>query len=723
MSYLGRLSVALLVAFPVCAARAQNPIVEDGLFVPVPSPITSSVTALIRNRIEAARNSPTRPVKTVVFDFTPGGKEAVTADFGASYELAKYIRELFELKTVGFLTAGVSGHHILPVLACKEVAVGKQAKLGEIVKPGEVLSDVEKAGYAEALGDPRESLRAVVAKMYDRSLPLGKGQKNGSAYYVDLRQKAALEARGIVVPDATALPGAAAGEAGVFAADRLRSLGLARVSAESRRDLAEIYQLSASSMKDDPLGGRPPVAFRYSMRGPVDGGVREATRRVIQDVQRQKGNILFLVIECSGGELSAARDIADELAKAQEGPEALLVVGFIPEAAPDTAAVIALGCNELVMSRGKGPNGELREATLGDFSSFLSRPNANADAIRTNLRELAARQGYAEVLIDGMLDVDLVIVRAHAANDRTRRRLMSEKELEAEKANWAPEATIKPRGSVLVLTASRAAELGLARFTIDSRDAADVFPLYGLDAAKVKEATPGWLDRFANFLRIPAVTVLLVVIGFAGLVLELKVPGTTVPGIVAALCFIMIFWAHTAVNGNAAILGGMLFLLGLVLILMEIFVIPGFGVPGMLGLLFMIGGIGVATFDRVPSSGSEWFDFGAKIGQYTLALIASIAIAFVIARFLPNIPYANRLMLETPGEGADGDTSPEIPGAAAAVALLGAVGTAATTLRPAGMAQFGDQYVDVVTEGGYIPAGAQVRVVEVEATRIVVKEV
>src|SRR5205823_13796708 len=106
-------------------------------------------------------------------------------------------------------------------------------------------------------------------------------------------------------------------------------------------------------------------------------------------------------------------------------------------------------------------------------------------------------------------------------------------------------------------------EIGVARYVVESTDPKEVYAVYGLDAAKVKEATPGWLDRFAEFLRMPVVTVLLVVIGFTGLILELKVPGLTVPGIIAALCFILVFWSQSRFSGEMFVLALLLFILGL----------------------------------------------------------------------------------------------------------------------------------------------------------------
>src|SRR5207249_1515318 len=127
----------------------------------------------------------------------------------------------------------------------------------------------------------------------------------------------------------------------------------------------------------------------------------------------------------------------------------------------------------------------------------------------------------------------------------------------------------------------------------------------GLEPARVKEVVPGWLDRFAEFLRLPVVTVLLVVIGFTGLILELKVPGLTVPGIIAALCFILVFWAQSRFSGEMFVLALLLFMLGLVLIALEIFVLPGFGAPGIIGILCMLAGLALVTLEKLPTNTGE----------------------------------------------------------------------------------------------------------------------
>ena len=651
-------------------------------------------------------------------------------EFGENYTLAKFIAGLHDLTTVAYVHGPVTGFSVLPALSCRELVAGNTSRLGPVAeRPGD-LNATEKSAFEELLGTTRAPHFAVVRKMVDPGVQLRRGQKNRGDFYIDLADRAAAEKAGVQVTDVAELPAAPDGRPGAFTADQLRDLGLANARVDSRDQLAEQYGLNPASLRDDWLAGREPVAYRYVLRGAVDAGTREAVLRMLDRVVREKGNILFLQLECSGGDIIAALRLANDLRSRAEEYR-VLVVGFVPDKAPDTAAIIGLGCSEIVMSKRTDAGPDAEEAVYGNFESVLAGDaGGNVDAWTAGLRDLAAHN-YPPVLAEGMVDRDLEIVRAHARTDRTRVRLMSRDEFEAAnrgEQEWVLDKTVKPKGQLLTLTATQAEELGLARYTVESRTPDELYVKYGVEPTSVQDATPAWLDRFAAFLKQSPVTTLLVVIAFIGLILEMKVPGTAVPGIISALCFILVFWAHTQFSGQVAVLSGLLFLLGLVLLMMEVFVLPGFGVCGITGILLMLGSLALITFGStdgsLPQSGEEWVSFGSRMGQYMLGLVVAVFGAFFLARYLPKIPGANRLMLIPPGEkiGAELEES-ALPGAALAASLLGAVGTAVTVLRPAGTVIFGDRYVDVVSEGGYVPSGSRVQVVEVEGTRIVVKEV
>ncbi len=709
-----------LSADPVVAQEANG-----AMFVTVQNPITSDVAERIKNQISFRTNDQNRAerVRAVVFDFSPDGKPASTANFGSCYDLAKFISSLKgKVNTIAYVHSSATGHTVLPVLACNEMVMGKAGVLGPIMVEGVLpITGAVTGAYKEIF--TREDRWPIVQKMFDPNVSLVKGKDRADANksrYADANNAASAA----LVAGAAPVNGVQDNQLASYTVDRAKAVELANGTAENRREVAELFGLPP--LRDDPLSGRTPDVYQWTLKGDIDGAMKESVNRIVRDVRKKKGNVLILVLNCGGTDLDAARELAEDLVKAQIGDDAMMIIGFVPEGAPDAAAVVALGCSDIVMTRPK--EADAKEVEFGNFERYLKyeKKAATIDAQRKSIRDLAEQRGYPGVLIDGMLDPKLEIIRARGTGDnRNKRKLMTRAEFETErKANagtWELDKVVKaPNTKPGWLNATLAAELGLARLTVPTTDVKDVVSVYGLGEAKSPD--PGWLDKFAEFLRIPAVTIILVMIGFIGLILELKVPGLTVPGIVAALCFILVFWSQSRFSGEMFVLALLLFVMGLVLVGLEIFVLPGFGVCGISGVLFMLAGLGLVTLERVPQNTSEWVGFGVRMSTYLFAMMGAMVIAFLIAKFLPQVPYANRMMLNPPSDQPNVAES-QLPGANAAAELLGAIGTSTTPLRPAGVVRFGEQFVDVVSDGGFVPAGTRVQVIVVEGTRIVVKEV
>jgi membrane-bound ClpP family serine protease len=200
-------------------------------------------------------------------------------------------------------------------------------------------------------------------------------------------------------------------------------------------------------------------------------------------------------------------------------------------------------------------------------------------------------------------------------------------------------------------------------------------------------------------------------------------PGLGLPGVIAALCFVLFFWAH-AHDAGITLLAVLLFVLGLVLIGLEVFMLPGSAVFGISGAVLVLASLTLVTIDRWPQTTHEWVGLGSTVASFGFSLLGAVVAALVLAWYLPHIPYVNRLILKPPGEAAEeGLAEPPATAHPDMSALLGAIGVAATPLRPAGKVKFGDDYIDVVAEGSYVPPGARVQVIEIEGYRIVVKEV
>lgn len=240
-----------------------------------------------------------------------------------------------------------------------------------------------------------------------------------------------------------------------------------------------------------------------------------------------------------------------------------------------------------------------------------------------------------------------------------------------------------------------------------------------------RPAQTQWLDRVAEFFRQPIVNVALVAIGVIGLIFEFKFPGTTFPGSVAAIAFVLFFWCHSFAgdgrDGGITILAILLFLLGLIFLGIEVFLVPGLCFAGVAGVALMFIGLILVTLDHWPTDQNDWANVGASFGSIAIGMALAVVSAFAITWSLPNLPILNRMVLKPPAE--ETDTASVSLSNSGTLALLGAIGVAVTHLRPSGKAQFGEQFVDVLAEGGYVAPGGRVRVVEIEGPRIVVKEV
>jgi membrane-bound ClpP family serine protease len=249
----------------------------------------------------------------------------------------------------------------------------------------------------------------------------------------------------------------------------------------------------------------------------------------------------------------------------------------------------------------------------------------------------------------------------------------------------------------------------------------DLRDIYHLEGSP-QFVEPGWADTLIDTLGSPQVAWILLLIGGAAVYLEAKTPGIGLGGLIGALCFLVFFWARF-LGGTAEWLEVLLFLAGIGLLLVEIFVLPGFGIFGLMGGLCVITSVILAsqTF-YIPRNDYQLGQFRDSMVSVAAAGIGIVAAIGMLRRFLPHTPMFNQVMLEPPrGTELEHIASNEV--LASFSHLLGMHGATTTPLTPAGKARFGDQVVDVVSDGEFIERGTEVVVVQARANRVVVKPV
>lgn len=300
-------------------------------------------------------------------------------------------------------------------------------------------------------------------------------------------------------------------------------------------------------------------------------------------------------------------------------------------------------------------------------------------------------------------------------------RYFSEDEANAQldAADWRRGSRIKAANELLRLPAKRALELGLASHVVENFD--DLKQLYNING-NIRVAEPNWALELIEALSSPGLAILLLVIGFVGIYVELHAPGTGIGAFVAAVAFLLFFWSQF-LAGNAEWLEVLLFLGGVFCVLLEMFVLPGFGIFGLGGGAMILASVILATQTFVlPRTESQMVELRHSLTIVTAATLIVIASSIALRRYLPSAPIFNKLLLDpTPEEDlVDLDYRESL---ADFSHLVGEQGVATTNLMPSGKAEFNGQLVDVISEGLLIDRGSTIVVVKARGSRVVVRAV
>jgi membrane-bound ClpP family serine protease len=724
--------VAWLLASPT--AQAQR---EPGEWIFVPSPITSATVVQIKN--QTARAIKQRQARKIVYQFQAGEPST----FGPSSDLADFILndDLIkgQVSTHAYVDKPIKGHGVLPALACRFLYVSPEAALGfdeETLRRGGPIERFVVNRYLD-IAERRGRPVALILKMIDPSLVVYQvdAPKRGGPYKLDGEQakRYGVDSANLLSPEDRLNPRKevyAAGVIGYYSADELIKSGMSGRQFTTAQQVAEALQLPGSVVAGNPLLSldHPPTARIIEIRGKIDRGLRETVKHQIRRaVERERADCLIFTFQEAQGGLGQT-ELASELAREIRAlNDRVLTVAYIPNRASGAATFIALACSQIVM----GPEG-----VLGDCETLVYRdkgrlfPEKDLKPVRDTLVWLADQQGYSPVLVRGLMDPDLEIVQVRPRPQADKPDegpagpvFMSRAEATAGRDRWiiVEGPPVKKPGTLLKLDTESALNWGVARYKLDQDDPKGVALLYGIEGERVREIHSDWLDHLVLILAHPIATVFLVIVGFTCLILEFKAPGLGLPAVLAAVCFILVFWAHSSLRGEVNALAILLFLLGVVLILVELFVFPGIAVTLLSGVVLILLSLSLLMVRHWPQSEPEYLEMGKNFGIFAAGLMAAIFSAYTVARYLPHIPYANRMILAAPEEETS-DAAATLPLAQSA-ALLGAIGLAVTELRPAGKARFGDQFVDVIAEGSFVDPGTRVQVIEIDGMRVVVKRV
>ncbi|MDP1571208.1 MAG: NfeD family protein [Vicinamibacterales bacterium] len=417
-----------------------------------------------------------------------------------------------------------------------------------------------------------------------------------------------------------------------------------------------------------------PLVYVVPVSGVIDLGLAPFLARTVREAEQAGADAVVLEINTFGGRVDAAVAMRDTLLTSP-----VRTIAFINQRAISAGALIAMACHTVIMVKG-GTIGAAAPVTGGGTGPSQPADEKSVSYVRKEFGATAEARNRPAEVAEAMVDADVVIDGVIA------------------------------EGKLLTLSTSEALDLKMAEFTADSLAAA--LEAAGLGGAEIRIAEQTWAETLVRFLTNPVVSSLLMTLGLLGIFVEIRTPGFALPGTIGLLSLGLFFWGHWLVQ-----LAGweelLLVSIGVVLLAIEVFVLPGTTVAGLAGVLALVAGLGLT----LVGAGATVSVVITALGRVALSLLLAMAGALAFVRFLPRLPFGRRLVLSIGMDADEGYVStPEHD-----PQWLGRLGTALSPLRPAGIADIDGARVDVVSDGAFIDAGSPIEVTRVDGNRIVVR--
>ena len=454
------------------------------------------------------------------------------------------------------------------------------------------------------------------------------------------------------------------------------------------------------------------------LHGTVDYVMFSSLKRRLELAKRYEPDIVVIEVDTYGGYVVDAERIVSLL----ERHWGFDVVAYVGKKALSAGAYICLACDGIVMAP---------TATLGDCMPILAFGTVDkelAEKARSPLRAkfaaLAKRNNYPQALAVAMVDPSIEALEVVVRMNGKQRRLFVTKSdydrvvgrLVRQGADIVSERVVVPAGKLLTMDGEQAKQFGFARFLAPSLDAA----LRRLNAqTPVVVLSKSWWEHIISFINWGPIVALLLIIAGIGVYIEVTHPGMMVPGAVGVGCLAIVLLS-SYLAGLAAVIEIILIVAGIVLLLIEVFLIPGFGVAGLIGAaLVVLGGFLLLQPFVLPQNAWEMEVFKRNMLVLGSSVVGVAVAVFLLSQYLPKSRAFGRLFVVEPPDGMSGAAALEERTSGVKV---GDVGRTITPLRPSGKAIFASKPLSVVTEGEFLDEGVEVEVVAVSGNRIVVRK-
>ena len=475
-------------------------------------------------------------------------------------------------------------------------------------------------------------------------------------------------------------------------------------------------------------------AYVIPIRGVIDETMFDVVRRKVLQCKAKGAELIVFDMETPGGMSLATEQIIQLVS---EELRATYTVAYVNTKAYSAGVLIALACTEIVMAPGSrmgaamgmlvGPGGPIE---------LPWRVRAKFDAAgRADVAARAKQRGYPPVLCEAMVSVDVEawLIRKPGTGELRFVNPLDWPGLRDAPATTRPFKATKPpehgweflrvvdgEKDLLAVTSDQARFCGFTEHIFPSM--AELGRHYAV-ASKPEYLGDTWSEKLVAFLNLPLVSTVLLVLALMAMWSEARSPGLGIPAVVAVACFAVLLGGKYLI-GMAQWWEIVLFLIGLGLLAVEIFITPGFGILGITGIvccLVSLLAMVVPNAPRelpIPRTALDWSVFSTGVTVLAVGFVVALIGSAVLMQYMPKVPVARKLVL------AGAVPVDDIPrGEQSPLRRIGPgdVGTVAGTCRPVGTVRFGDDLVDAMAQGAMIERGGKVRVLRVEGNRVIVE--
>ncbi|HDQ00710.1 MAG TPA: nodulation protein NfeD [bacterium] len=406
----------------------------------------------------------------------------------------------------------------------------------------------------------------------------------------------------------------------------------------------------------------------------INLGLPNYIARVIKQANEEHAAAVILEINTPGGRVDAALQIRDAIFEAT-----VPTVAFINREAASAGALISLSCQTIMMS----PGSSIGAVTPVDQSGAKASEKM-VSYLRSVMRSVAQRNNRPVDIVEAMVDEDIEI------------------------------PNVIEKGKLLTLTADEAVKLKIADGVVD--DFNQLLEKLKLSPKLVIRPKISWSEKLVYFLTNPIISSLLLTVGIFGLIFEVRTPGWGIGGTLAVISLSLFFGSHYLVN-LAQWTDILLFVVGVTFLLLEAFVIPGFGIAGIAGVLLVLASFVLSLVSHVGKI--DMTEIATAITQVGISVILAFALALPTLKLLPKSKVFQKLILIAAENRQQGFSSTPKD----YENYVGQTGIALSTLRPAGIGEFSGRRLDVVAEGEFIEQNSAIKVIKVEGYKILVRKI